>query len=128
MTIRAPGKASRSSCPKASLSQPLIAGASSTRSSKGIPKVETPTAARPRPAAAPASRARAAWMPRSKLARAPSSPPLATVDDASRSPLGSHTIMAIFVPPKSSPSTTGGLDTLTCLFAPSSVKIVRTVS
>jgi len=48
----------------------------------------------------------------SKLARPPNSPPLATVDDAIRSPLGSQTIMAIFVPPKSSPSTTGGCDTV----------------
>ena len=78
---RAPGKAPRSSCPSASLSHPLIDGASSTRSSKGIPKVETPTAARPRSPAASARRARAARMPRSKLARAPSSPPL---DDGGR--------------------------------------------
>ena len=60
----APGNAARSSRPKASSSQPLIAGASSTRSSNGIPKVETPTAARC--AAARRQRSRAAAMPRSK--------------------------------------------------------------
>src|SRR5262244_641058 len=46
-------------------------------------------------------------MPRSKLARAPSSPPLDTVVDARSSPSGSHTAMAIFVPPKSRPRMTG---------------------
>src|SRR5215470_20112509 len=46
-------------------------------------------------------------MPRSKLARAPSSPPLDTVVDARSSPSGSHTAMAILVPPKSSPRMTG---------------------
>ena len=36
------------------------------------------------------------------------SPPLETVADASCSPSGAHTAMAILVPPKSRPSTTGG--------------------
>src|SRR5215831_14445893 len=104
----APGKASRSSRPSGSSPQPSIAGASSTRSSNGIPKVDTPTAASSRPGAAAARRSRAACMPRSKLARAPLSPPLETVADASCSPSNAHTAMAILVPPKSRPSTTGG--------------------
>src|ERR1039457_2378743 len=54
-------------------------------------------------------------MPRSKLACAPSSPPLPTVADPSLSPETSQTAMAIFVPPKSSPSTTGESHTTACL-------------
>src|SRR5215469_10705233 len=103
----APGKAAPTSRPSGSSPQPSIVGASSTRSSNGIPKVDTPTATTSRPGAAAASTSRAACTPRSKLARAPSSPPLDTVVDARSSPSGSHTAMAILVPPKSRPRMTG---------------------
>src|SRR5690348_1957349 len=107
MRTAAPGKAARTSRPSGSSPQPSIVGASSTRSSNGIPKVDTPTATTSRPGAAAASASRPALAARSKLARAPSSPPLDTVVDARSSPSGSHTAMAILVPPKSSPRMTG---------------------
>jgi hypothetical protein len=84
-----------------------MAGASSTRSSNGIPKVDTPTATSSAPGAALASRSRAAPMPRPKLARAPSSAALLTVAEPSRFPASPQTAAAILVPPKSSPRTTG---------------------
>ena len=102
-----PGNAARSSRPSGSSPHPLMAGASSTRSSNGIPKVDTPTAASGTPGAVLASRFRAVATPRSKLARAPSSPPLLTVAEPSRVPSRRQTAAAILVPPKSSPSTTG---------------------
>ncbi len=64
-------------------------------------------------------------MPRSKIACAPSSltgpgapgvAPVLTVADASRLPIRSQTAMAIFVPPKSNPSTTGEFPTMACQF------------
>ena len=76
-----------------------MAGASSTRSSNGIPKVETPTAARMLSGAAAASRSRPAAIPRSKLARAPNSLPLSIVAEASRFPARSQAAAAILVPP-----------------------------
>src|SRR5215472_6374755 len=47
----APGKADRTSRPSGRSLQPSMVGASSTRSSNGIPKVDTPTAAISRPGA-----------------------------------------------------------------------------
>ncbi len=83
----------------ASLPQPAMAGASSTRSSNGIPNVDTPTATSSLPGAVTLSRSRQSSMPRLKLAHAPSAPPLSTVVDASRFPARSDTAAAIFVPP-----------------------------
>ena len=59
--------------------------------------------------------------------------PVLTVADASRLPIRSQTAVAIFVPPKSKPRTTGGLPTMTCHFPQElpgelPLKIVRTVS
>ncbi len=105
---RAPGNAAASSRPNASASQPLIAGASSTRSSNGMPKVAAPTATSWLPFAVACSSSLAVAMPCAKLAAAPSSARLLTTADASLLPAGSHTAAAILVPPKSSPSTTGG--------------------
>jgi hypothetical protein len=73
-------------------------------------------------------------MPRSKIIRAPRWPagragagwpasagplpaaPVLIVAAASRLPVRSQTAVAIFVPPKSNPSTTGEFPTLTCQF------------
>ena len=83
----------------ASVSQPSMAGASSTRSSNGIPNVETPTAASSRPGVVALSRSRPTSIPRPKLACAPSAASLPTVVDARRFPARSQTAAAIFVPP-----------------------------
>ena len=84
-----------------------MADASAMPSSPGMPNVLTPIAASGRPGATDSSRSRAARTPRARLARAPSSATASTVVEPSLVPDGSQTAVAIFVPPKSSPSTTG---------------------
>ena len=91
-------------------SQPSMAGASATPSSDGMPKVDTPTPASGRPFAASASSSRAPRTPRLKAERAPRSGSASMTRIASRRPSRSQTAVAILVPPKSMPSTTGASD------------------